>query len=139
MSRSAVLINRFIRLAGPLLFLLILSRIDLGHTAAALRTVRAQFLLAAAILYPLLILLKSWRWRLLLRQRGVSYSLVPAFAVYNSAPAAGYVTPGRLGELVKALYLRKAEGVALGYAFSLVFNVFRGAIGALGWLAKPLE
>ncbi|HUS69418.1 MAG TPA: lysylphosphatidylglycerol synthase transmembrane domain-containing protein [Anaerolineae bacterium] len=120
MSRSALLINRFIRLAGPLLFLLILSRIDLGRTAEMLRTVRAQFLLAAAILYPLLILLKSWRWHLLLRQQGVSYSLVPAFAVYNSALAAGYVTPGRLGELVKALYLRKDKGIALGYAFSSV-------------------
>jgi uncharacterized protein (TIRG00374 family) len=119
-NRSAVLIKKFIRLAGPLLFLLILSRIDLGRTAEMLRTVRAPFLLAAAILYPLLILLKSWRWHLLLRQQGVSYSLVPAFAVYNSALAAGYVTPGRLGELVKALYLRKDKGVALGYAFSSV-------------------
>ncbi|MCJ7621247.1 MAG: flippase-like domain-containing protein [Anaerolineae bacterium] len=131
--------NGFIRLAGPLLFLLILSRIDLGRTAEMLRTVRAQFLLAAAILYPLLILLESWRWHLLLRQQGVSYSLIPAFAVYNSALAAGHVTPGRLGELVKAQYLRKDEGVALGYAFSLVFNVFGGAIGALAWLVKPLE
>ncbi len=139
MSRSAVLINRFIRLAGPLLFLLILSRIDLGRTVEMLRTVRPQFLLAAAILYPLLILLKSGRWHLLLWQQGVSYGFVPAFAVYNSALAAGYVTPGRLGELVKALYLRKDEGVALGYAFSLVFNVFGGAIGTLAWLVKPVE
>ena len=59
MSRSAVLINRFIRLAGPLLLLLILSGIDLGRAVEMLRTLRAQFLLAAAILYPLLILLNS--------------------------------------------------------------------------------
>lgn len=87
MSRSALLINRFIRLAGPLLFLLILSRIDLGRTAEMLRTVRAQFLLAAAILYPLLILLKSWRWHLLLRQQGVSYSL--ACVKLSSSPCFG--------------------------------------------------
>jgi len=67
--------NGFIRLAGPLLFLLILSRIDLGRTVEMLRTVRPQALLAAAIFYPLLILLKSWRGHLHLRQQGVSYSL----------------------------------------------------------------
>jgi hypothetical protein len=67
-------INRFIRLAGPLLLLLILSRIDLGRTVEMLRTVRAQFLLAAAIFYPLLISLKSWRGHLHLRQQGVSHS-----------------------------------------------------------------
>ena len=54
-----MLINRFIRLAGPLLLLLILSGIDLGRAVEMLRTLRAQFLLAAAILYPLLILLNS--------------------------------------------------------------------------------
>ena len=139
MTRSAVLINRFIRPAGPLLFLLILSRIDLGRTAEMLRTVRPQFLLAAAILCPLLILLQSWRWHLLLWQQGVSYGFVPAFAVYNSALAAGDVTPGWLGTLVKALYLRKDESVALWCAFSLVFNVFEGVIGALAWLVKPVE
>jgi len=51
-SRLAGPVGRIIRLAGHLLFLLILSTIDRGRTGEMLRTVRTQFLLAAAILYP---------------------------------------------------------------------------------------
>jgi uncharacterized protein (TIRG00374 family) len=102
------------------LFLVILSRIDLGRTAEMLRAVRFQFLLTAMALYPCLILLKAWRWRMLLQQQGIGYGLLPAFAAYNSALAAGYVTPGRLGEFMKALYLTKDEGIGLGQAFSSV-------------------
>ena len=120
MSRAVGLAKRLVRLAGPVLFLVILSRIDLGRTAEMLRTVRLQFLLAAVALYPCLILLKAWRWRMLLRQQGIAYGLLPAFAAYNSALAAGYVTPGRLGEFIKALYLTKDKGIALGQAFSSV-------------------
>jgi uncharacterized protein (TIRG00374 family) len=112
--------RRLMRLAGPVLFLFILSRIDLTRTAEMLRTVGLQFLLAAVALYPCLILLKTWRWQFLLRQQGIAYGLIPAFAAYNSALAAGYVTPGRLGEFVRALYLMKDKGIALGHAFSSV-------------------
>ncbi len=120
MSRAAELGRRLVRLAGPALFLVILSRIDLGGTAEMLRTVRLQYLLAAVALYPCLILLKAWRWRMLLQQQGIGYGLLPAFTAYNSALAAGYVTPGRLGEFTRALYLTKEEGIGLGQALSSV-------------------
>jgi uncharacterized protein (TIRG00374 family) len=119
-SRYTGLAKRLVRLAGPVLFLAILSRIDLGRTAEMLRAVHLQYLLAALALYPCLILLKAWRWRMLLQQQGIAYGLLPAFAAYNSALAAGYVTPGRLGEFIRALYLTKDKGVALGHAFSSV-------------------
>jgi uncharacterized protein (TIRG00374 family) len=112
--------RKLIRLAGPLLFLLILSRIDIRSTVETMRSVRLQLLVPALALYPCLILLKSWRWRILLRQQNIRYGLLPAFAVYNSALAIGYVTPGRLGEFAKALYLRTDAGVTLGQALSSV-------------------
>lgn len=114
------LARKLIRLLGPLLFLLILSRIDLGRMAETITAIRVDLLLGALVLYPGLILLKAWRWRLLLRQQHINYGLAPAFVVYNSSLAAGYVTPGRLGEFVKALYLRQDEAVPLGKALSSV-------------------
>jgi uncharacterized protein (TIRG00374 family) len=109
-----------IRLLGPLLFLLILSRMDLGRMAETMATIRVRFLLAALLLYPCLILLKAWRWQILLSQQQIDYGLAPAFWAYNSSLTAGYVTPGRLGEFVKALYLRQDEGIPLGQALSSV-------------------
>jgi uncharacterized protein (TIRG00374 family) len=120
MNRVSQLARKLMRFAGPVLFLLILWRIDLSRLADTVAAIRPPLVLAALLLYPCLILLKAWRWRLLLRQQGVNYSLAPAFAAYNSSLAVGYVTPGRLGEFVKALYLRQDEGLSIGYAFSSV-------------------
>lgn len=114
------MIRRLIRLLGPLLFLLILSRMDLGRMVEIIAAIRVDFLLVALLLYPCLILLKAWRWRILLSQQKINYGLAPAFLAYNSSLGAGYVTPGRLGEFVKALYLRQDEGVPLGQALSSV-------------------
>ncbi|TKJ31125.1 MAG: hypothetical protein CEE40_02390 [Chloroflexi bacterium B3_Chlor] len=112
--------RNLIRVLGPLLFLLILSRMDLGRVAETMAAVRVNFLLAALVLYPGLVLLKAWRWHILLRQQHINYGLVTAFLAYNSSLSAGYVTPGRLGEFVKALYLRQDEDVLLGQALSSV-------------------
>jgi uncharacterized protein (TIRG00374 family) len=112
--------RKLIRLLGPLLFVLILSRMDLRHMAKTIAAVRVDFLLAALVLYPGLILLKAWRWHILLGVQHIKYGLMPAFVVYNGSLAVGYVTPGRLGEFVKALYLRQDEGVTLGEAISSV-------------------
>jgi uncharacterized protein (TIRG00374 family) len=120
MNRISQLARKLIRFAGPVLFVFILSRMNLSLLADTVAAIRPRFLLAALLLYPCLILLKAWRWRLLLRQQGVNYGLVPAFAAYNSSLAIGYVTPGRLGEFVKALHLRQDEGLSLGYALSSV-------------------
>jgi uncharacterized protein (TIRG00374 family) len=119
-NRVPQLTRKLIRLAGPVLFVFILYRIDLSRLAETIAAIRPHFVLAALLLYPCLILLKTWRWRLLLRQQGVNYGLGSAFVAYNSSLAVGYVTPGRLGEFVKALYLRQDEGLPLGYAFSSV-------------------
>jgi uncharacterized protein (TIRG00374 family) len=114
------MIRKLIRLSGPLLFLLILSRMDLGRMVEIIGAIRVDFLLAALFLYPCLILLKAWRWHILLSQQEINYGLAPAFLAYNSSLSVGYVTPGRLGEFVKALYLRQDEGIPLGQALSSV-------------------
>ena len=114
------MIRKLIRLLGPLLFLLILSRMDLGRMVEIIAAIRVDFLLAALFLYPCLILLKAWRWRILLSQQEINYGLAAAFLAYNSSLSVGYVTPGRLGELVKALYLRQDGGIPLGQALSSV-------------------
>jgi uncharacterized protein (TIRG00374 family) len=115
------MVKKLIRLAGPALFLLILSRMDIAQVATTLRALRAQPLLPALILYPCLILLKAWRWQSLLRQQGIRYGLADAFLAYNSSLAVGYVTPGRVGEFTKALYLQRDEGIPFGQSLSGVF------------------
>ena len=120
MAKRIGLPRKLLRLLGPVLFLFILIKIDIGQTLQTLGALRLSWLAAALVLYPLLVLLKAWRWRLLLRQQDLDYALTTAFLAYNSSLAVGYVTPGRLGEFVKALYLRKDLGLSTGFAFSSV-------------------
>jgi len=112
------LIKKLVRLLGPLIFLFILSRMDLRLLAETIADVRLDLLLAAMLLYPVLIMLKAWRWQMLLHRQRIDYGLAPAFVVYNSSLAVGYATPGRLGEFVKALYLRQDAGIPLGQGLS---------------------
>jgi uncharacterized protein (TIRG00374 family) len=140
MAERLGLPKKLLRFVGPLLFLLILCRIDLGQTVRTIGSVRLPWLGAAMLLYPVLVLLKTWRWRLLLRQQEADYPLSSAFLAYNSSLAAGYVTPGRLGEFVKALYLRKDLGLSTGRAFSSVLlerllDLYALTITALAGLA----
>lgn len=114
------LARKLIRLLGPLLFVLILARIDLERLAEIFSTVRPQLLLGALLLYPGLIMIKAWRWHMLLHQQQINYSPAAAFVAYISSLGAGYLTPGRLGEFVKALYLRQDEAVPFGQALSSV-------------------
>ncbi len=113
--------RKLIRLVGPLLFLLILSRMDLGRLADTIASVKLPFLVAALLLYPCLILMKAWRWQMLLIQQRINYGLGPAFLAYNASLSAGYVTPGRLGEFMKALYPHQDEGAPLGQTLSSAF------------------
>ncbi len=114
------LARKLIRLLGPVLFVFILARIDLEDLAETLSGVRPHLLLGALLLYPGLIMIKAWRWHMLLDRQQINYDPATAFVVYNGSLGAGYVTPGRLGEFVKALYLRQDEGVPLGQALSSV-------------------
>ncbi|MGD2205744.1 MAG: lysylphosphatidylglycerol synthase transmembrane domain-containing protein [Anaerolineae bacterium] len=129
------------RLSGLGLLALILVKLDLKATAAALANVRWSYLLAAVAANLLLFGLKSWRWRELLRMQGSVYPWRDAFLAFVAGLFLGLVTPGRVGEMGKAFYLEQDQGMPLseGLASVLMDRLFDlytilvlGAIG-LAW------
>lgn len=109
-----------IRLIGIVLFVFILTRIDLSGIAFTITKVNLWYLVPVIILIPPLILLKSWRWQLLLKMQGITYPLRQAFAAYFGGMYLGLVTPGRLGELGRVFYLTDDKELSFGGAFSSV-------------------
>jgi len=85
------------------------------------------------------VLIKSERWRFLLRLQGHRLKALDSFMIYMSATLFGSITPGRAGELAKVFYLKK-QGMAVGRAFSSVvvdrvFDLyFLGLIASAGLL-----
>jgi len=52
--------------------------------------------------------------------QAVHYSLKNTFLVYWSGVYAGIITPGKLGEFIKVIYLKADKGISISKGFSSV-------------------
>jgi glycosyltransferase 2 family protein len=113
------LAKALIRLVGPLLLVLVIARMK--DPAGLLRAVKGASLLplSIAILLNLVnIHLKVIRWDVILRARDIVYPRRRAWPAFTTSLYVGLLTPGRVGDVLRAQYLRHdlgvpyAEGVA---------------------------
>ena len=118
---SLYLTNKWLlHLFGIFLFVFILSRIDLEETLKILSNTDLVYLSAALILIVPLILTKACRWQFLMRIQDINYSLRDSFLMYSTGMFIGIITPGKLGDFIKILYLQK-DGHSFGKSFVSVF------------------
>lgn len=101
------------RLIGLGILALILARLDLAATAATLARVSWGYLLLAVVAVPALFGLKSRRWQRLLKLQEIDYPGKDAFLAFMAALFLGLLTPGRVGEMGRALYLKQDLDVPL--------------------------
>ena len=113
--------RRYYHFAGILILIIILIRLDLSAVVRVLSDVNIVRFFLVSMLLLLILLLKSIRWRYILSSLDVCYSVKEAFFTYISGIFAGLVTPGRLGEAAKALYLKKEKAVELGKGLASVY------------------
>lgn len=76
---------------------------------------------AMALIFPL-IWLKTVRWQCILRSQAVLFGTGPALLSYFGSLFIGFLTPGRLGEFVKALHVSRDCNVPSARAFSTVLT-----------------
>lgn len=113
---------KYLRLIGLLIFLVLLCFLDLPTLLSTLSNVHLVYLVIAIILNGPLIILKAWRWQFLLGLQAQRYSPWRATVVYLSSLFAGFLTPGRLGEFIKALYVTQDTGMPASRAMSSVLT-----------------
>lgn len=95
-----------LRLLGIPIFVIILLSIDLDKGLGLLRRVDLRmFFLAVSLLIPLYSL-RVFRWNYLLKNQNIDYPIRSTFLVVLSSNFIGFITPGRLGELAKVVYLK---------------------------------
>jgi uncharacterized protein (TIRG00374 family) len=97
---------KYLNFIGLLLLAVILWKIDFNEVMKYLKNVNYWYLLLA---YPFLMLnisLKSVRWNFLMRSQGVQLPLSKTLYVYLWGYYFGTVTPGRIGEISKAIYFQ---------------------------------
>ena len=108
------------RLLGLGLLAVLLVRADLGQLSTTLQGANPLLVLAAVGLIPPLIFVKTVRWQGILRSQSVQFRIWPAYMAYFGSLFVGFLTPGRLGEFVKALHVSEACGVSAARAFASV-------------------
>lgn len=95
------------RSIGIVLLLCILSRIDIHRVANDLSLIRLPFFVLALCLLVPIIFLKAVRWNALLRFQRIALPMKDAFLIYWAGVFLGHVTPGRVGDFAKIVYIAR--------------------------------
>ena len=107
-----------LRLVGPALLVAVLFKMkDAGAVVRAWAAAEPLPLALAIALTFANIWLKILRWDVLLRTQGIRYPQRRAWGAYLGSAYVALVTPGRVGDALRAQYLRQDLGV--GYADGL--------------------
>jgi uncharacterized membrane protein YbhN (UPF0104 family) len=101
----------FIRLAGIVLFFVVLARTDLKELWHWISVVDPGLLVLSILFLLLGLVIKAWRWYIL-NEEGFSFSrLIRRSGEFFEAYAIGVTTPGRVGELMKAGHAGSRHGI----------------------------
>lgn len=102
---------RYMRYFGLFLFCVLLLKLDWQLVYQTLGKADPFWIIVAGITNFLFIQFKSLRWFTLLRLQGIEYGFSRSMRVYQASSFFSLITPGRVGEIIKASFLKKDLGV----------------------------
>ena len=94
--------------------------VDWREVLRYLGSVRVPFFILSLILAPLHLLTRSVRWRVLMVHEKPTVSMANMFAGNAVGFAVSCIFPGRIGELVRPLYLAQKEKCRKGFAMGTI-------------------
>lgn len=112
MSARRRVTRALVRLVGPALLVVVIARMkDPGALLRAVTSADPWLLAVALLLNVANIHLKVVRWDVILRARDIRYPRRRAWAAFMTSLYVGLLTPGRVGDVLRAQYLRHDLGV----------------------------
>lgn len=138
-----------VRIVGLGVLAWLLVRANWGQLQAHLVGVDISYLLVMPLFTIVMIAVRAWRWNRLLSVHGAPFSPLRAWSAYATGVFLGVFTPGRLGDLAKALYARQERGLPwhqalAGAVLDRLFDVAcmgllaLWALVHLGWMGRAL-
>lgn len=113
MNKFSIIFKRYSFLFGLILFVIILSKTNIGEIFQNIKNIKFPSLVFAITLLLPMLFNKALCWNYIKRKQGIKYNLKNSFLMYCSGLYIGILTPGRMGEIAKALYLKK-DGYSMG-------------------------
>ena len=91
---------------GVIVFIYILSTLDFTILYNQFQNIEVIYLTIAFLLNFPMIYFKSYRWQQILKKQEVSISPKKSFEYYMSSLYLGFITPGRIGEFSRVIYIK---------------------------------
>ncbi len=114
MKKTWVRIGIIFFLTAVFLFFFFKS-VNWNDVLSNLTNVKLKYFLLALLLAPLHLLLRSIRWQYLIKYEKKGVSLFNRFAANSVGFTVNFIFPGRLGEIVRPLYLAQKENIKKGF------------------------
>ena len=112
--------NWGMRLLGGGLLVVLLTRVDIHQIYASYQqSTKWIIVLVASGLIPMFYL-KTLRWVVILRAQGLRLRVWPSLIANFGSFFVGALTPGRLGEFIKAMYVSREAQVSVAHGLSSV-------------------
>ncbi|PJE57908.1 MAG: hypothetical protein COU81_03525 [Candidatus Portnoybacteria bacterium CG10_big_fil_rev_8_21_14_0_10_36_7] len=131
--------KKLIKFIGVIIVIIILSRLDFIMIAKTYKNANKFYLFIGLALTILSAFAKAVRWNYIKKTQKIYYSTKDSFVMYCASHLAGTITPGRIGELSKSIYL-KNDGYSYGQSsfsvildrlFDVIFLIFFAGLGML--------
>ena len=100
-----------LRILGIVIFIIVLFNVDLAEIWEHIKKVKISFLLIAILFQIILLIVKGIRWHILNDGSKNRQSVFQSLGEFMESYAIGVITPGRLGELMKAGYQNTKEKI----------------------------
>jgi glycosyltransferase 2 family protein len=110
---------KILSLIGIALFLIILSRIDLGALLDILSHTNVVFLVLALLVNCVAIILKSEKWKIIVNSVKPDFPLADSVKAFFVGFAFSTITPAKLGDFIRVLYIND-DRCGLGKCISTV-------------------
>lgn len=113
-------IKNFSPLIGIVLFLYIITKTDLNKLLIVLKQVNIKLILLALVMSIITILLMNLRWTRIIQAMKIDINYSDCLPMFLKSLAIGAITPGRIGELYRAKYLKDKTKKDIGETLSSV-------------------
>ncbi len=142
--KFGTLFKKYSYIIGLIIFIVLLSKTNLGEIFQNIKNIKLSYLLFAFLLTIPMLINKATCWNYIKRKQDIKYSIKDSFLMYCSGLYLGLITPGRLGEISKATYLKKdgystgksLVGVVLDRLSDFVFLVSFVLVGSLFFFSE---
>jgi len=108
--------SKFLPIIGLMLFIYVVISNNPGAIASAFLSISLPWLLLSIALSFCVLFLKGLKWKAVIRLHNLDYPLGSCIKVWATGLFAGIITPGRVGDFIRAFYLRrrlKSFGISL--------------------------